>query len=223
MLFMETEIKEKMRVALILALNAGFMDGFSFFHFEGRFIGAQTGNLVQGGIKLAQGDFKGFWDFTIPIIFFLFGVLTRVLYSNYLVKRHKFDATYLLLLEWLGVTGFAIAYGMGLKLSVSLYVGIFSYFMAIQFDTFKKVHGMVYVSLFMTGNMRSLAASFSEFLITHDKQELKRFWVYFLLITFFFIGTIFSTLAINWLGSWTLLISTVLLGCVYLIMRLSLK
>ena len=60
---MDRQVKEKLRIALIFALNAGFMDGFSFFHFNDRFIGAQSGNVIQAGINIAKGDFARFWDF----------------------------------------------------------------------------------------------------------------------------------------------------------------
>lgn len=36
------------------------MDGFSFFHFNDRFIGAQSGNVIQAGINIAKGDFARF-------------------------------------------------------------------------------------------------------------------------------------------------------------------
>ena len=52
-LIMDRQVKEKLRIALIFALNAGFMDGFSFFHFNDRFIGAQSGNVIQAGINIA--------------------------------------------------------------------------------------------------------------------------------------------------------------------------
>ena len=61
-LIMDRQVKEKLRIALIFALNAGFMDGFSFFHFNDRFIGAQSGNVIQAGINIAKGDFARFWD-----------------------------------------------------------------------------------------------------------------------------------------------------------------
>jgi uncharacterized membrane protein YoaK (UPF0700 family) len=214
-----TEIKERMRIALIFALNAGFMDGFSFFHFNERFIGAQSGNLIQAGINLAQGKFNRFWDFGIPITCFVLGVMTRGFYSHYLMKRQRFDAIYLLLLQWFGVTAFALAYGFGLALPVSLYVGIFSYFMSIQYDAFTKVHGFAYGSIFMTGNMRSMAANLAQYFITKDKGNLRPVGIYALLIAVFLAGAALATLLGGVFGKWTLLGSSLLIGLVYLIVR----
>ena len=212
-----------MRIAFLFALNAGFMDGFSFFHFNGRFIGAQSGNLIQAGIHVAEGGFVRFWDFAIPIIFFVMGVITRGLYSHYLIKHRRFDAAYLLLVQWLGVTIFALAYGAGLKLPISLYVGIFSYFMAIQYDAFTKVHGLAYGSIFMTGNMKSMAASFAQYLITRDEEKLRTVLIYGVLIGAFFAGSLIATLAGHLFGGGTLLGSSFLIGLVYFIVRFGAK
>lgn len=57
---MDRQVKEKLRIALIFALNAGFMDGFSFFHFNDRFIGAQSGNVIQAGLILLKEILLGF-------------------------------------------------------------------------------------------------------------------------------------------------------------------
>ena len=43
--------KESLLVALLLAMNTGFVDAFTFFHFDGRFASLQTGNLIQTGIN----------------------------------------------------------------------------------------------------------------------------------------------------------------------------
>lgn len=112
---MDRQVKEKLRIVLIFALNAGFMDGFSFFHFNDRFIGAQSGNVIQAGLILLKEILLGFWDFAIPIIFFILGVMTRGFYSHYLMKRRRFDASYLLLVQWLGVTIFCLGLWFGLE------------------------------------------------------------------------------------------------------------
>lgn len=208
-----------MRIALLFALNAGFMDGFSFFHFNDRFIGAQSGNVIQAGINIAEGNFTRFWDFAIPIIFFILGVMTRGFYSHYLMKRRKLDATYLLLVQWFGITAFALAYGFNFPLSASFYVGFFSYFMAIQYDAFTKVHGRAYGSIFMTGNMKSMSANLAQYIITRDQEKLRSAGIYVLLIGLFFTGAGLATLSGHLFGNWTMLGSSLLIGAVYFIIR----
>ncbi|EQC83465.1 hypothetical protein LLT7_07325 [Lactococcus cremoris subsp. cremoris TIFN7] len=65
-----TNSKESLLVALLLAMNTGFVDAFTFFHFDGRFASLQTGNLIQTGINLAHGNFEKASQFIIPILFF---------------------------------------------------------------------------------------------------------------------------------------------------------
>ncbi|GBG96434.1 membrane protein [Lactococcus termiticola] len=208
-----------MRIAIILALNAGFMDGFSFFHFENRFIGAQSGNLIQAALELAKGNIALFLNFIIPIFFFIAGVVTRGLYSHYLADHHRFDALYLLVLQWLGVTITALSYALGLRLPVSLYVGIFSFFMAIQYDTFTKTHGRAYASIFMTGNLRSMSVNIAQYFLTKNKENLHAVWTYLSLATSFFVGAFVSVFALKAFDNWTMLGSSLLLGIVVLIAR----
>lgn len=95
--------------------------------------------------------------------------------------------------------------------------------MAIQYDTFTKTHGLVYGSIIMTGNMKSLSASLTQFFITHEKKHLRTVGLYSSLIGIFFLGIIGATVAIHWFGDWTLLTSSVLLGCAYFMMRLEMN
>lgn len=69
--------KESLLVALLLAMNTGFVDAFTFFHFDGRFASLQTGNLIQTGINLAHGNLEKAFQFIIPILFFALGALLR--------------------------------------------------------------------------------------------------------------------------------------------------
>ena len=91
--------------------------------------------------------------------------------------------------------------------------------MAIQYDTFTKVHGRAYGSIFMTGNMKSMSANLAQYIITKDKQKLRSVGIYAALISIFFAGAAIATLAGNWFGSWTMMGSTFMIGAVYLIIR----
>lgn len=217
---MEKEYKERARIACILSINAGFMDGFSFYHYNGRFIGTQSGNIIQSGINFACGNWGRFYDFIIPMIFFSLGVITRGLYSYYLKKENKSEALHLLRLQWSGVTIFSVIYGIGIPLSVSVYVGILSYFMAIQYDFFTKVHGLPYGSIFMTGNVRLLAANMTQFFITKDKKYIHSINIYLLLIVLFVVGGILSVMLGELMEHWTMIVSSLLLGSVCMMVKI---
>ena len=216
---MKSELREKLRVAVLMALSAGFMDGFTFFHYDGRFAGAQTGNVIQAGISLAQGRMDKFWDFAIPILFFVAGVMFKVFYSNHLIKRHKFDAMYLLTVQLVGLTVFALLYATILHLPNSYFVGILSFFMAIQFDTFNRAHGMAYTSVFTTGNLKAFSVNLAQWILTRKPQNLHAVRVLGCIIPSFFVGAVLATLIGPIFGNWTLFGVCVLYGIVFMIYR----
>ncbi|PCR99329.1 YoaK family protein [Lactococcus fujiensis] len=220
---MKTEVREKLRVALLMAMSSGFMDGYTFFHYDERFAGAQTGNVMQAGIYLAQGNIVKFWDFAIPIFFFMAGVIFKVFYSNYLVKRGKFDALYMLSVQLVGLTVFAVLYGSMydtfLRIPNSIFVGILSFFMAIQFDTFNRAHGLGYTSVFTTGNIKNFSVSLAQWFLTKDKKYLHAVRVLGAIIPTFFIGAFLATVLGNIFGVWTLLGVCVIYFIVFVIYR----
>ncbi len=217
--YMNTEMREKLRVASLLAMNAGFMDAFSFFHFDGRFIGMQTGNMIQVAVYLAKGNFVRVADFIIPVLFFSCGVIFKNIYSYYLRKKNKPDTIYLLLLQWTGVTVFTLLYATVLKLPVSIFVGFLSFFMAIQHDTFSKTRGLPYGSIMMTGNLKSTMVNLTNYALTHEHRYLQNFRVFASLVGAFFLGTILGTYSADIFGNWTLLVSSTFLIIVYFMLR----
>ena len=216
-----TNVREKLRVALLMSLSAGFMDGFTFFHYDGRFAGAQTGNMIQAGISLAQGKIGAFWDFMIPILFFVAGVMFKVFTTSYLAKRKKFDALYMLTIQLIGLTIFTILYASNLlHLSNSIFVGILSFFMAIQFDTFNKAHEIGYTSVFTTGNIKIFSVNLAQWILTKKEQHLHQVRVLGSIIPCFFIGAFLATIIGKYAGSWTLLGVSIMWFIVFLIYRI---
>ena len=216
---LKTEVREKLRVALLMALSAGFIDGFTFFHYDGRFAGAQTGNVIQAGISLAQGKFNQFWDFAIPIFFFVAGVMFKVFYAHYLMKRRKFDALYLLSIQLIGMTVFTVMYATFLNLPNSVFVGIVSFFMAIQFDTFNRAHGLGYTSVFTTGNIKNFSVNLAQWILTKRTENLHVVRVLGAIIPTFFVGAFLATILGKYFGAWTLMGACILYFLVFLIYR----
>ncbi len=118
-----------------------------------------------------------------------------------------------------GITLLAVSYGIGIKLTATIYVALLSYFMAVQYDAFTKVNGLAYGSICMTGNIKSFSSNLTQYIITRKKSYLEATVIYFGLVGLFFTGAITSTFISRWLGNWTLLISTLILGAVYIIVR----
>ena len=92
--------KESLLVALLLAMNTGFVDAFTFFHFDGRFASLQTGNLIQTGINLAHGNLEKAFQFIIPILFFALGALFKTLFTKYKTQNNQSEIESLHTNDW---------------------------------------------------------------------------------------------------------------------------
>ncbi|MFC4651503.1 YoaK family protein [Lactococcus nasutitermitis] len=215
-----SQVQEKLRIAILLSLGAGYMDGFTFFHFDGRFAGAQTGNIIQAGISLAQGNFAAFWDFFVPILFFIAGVMFKVYYAHRLTKKKQPSALYLMLFQLIGLTIFVLLYETVLSWVPNAYfVGILSFFMAIQFDTFNKTHGHGYTSVFTTGNLKILSVNLAQYLITREKKYWEYAKIMLFIVPCFFVGAFLATIAVKLFGNWALMLNSLDLLIVYIILR----
>ncbi|MCL2858545.1 MAG: YoaK family protein [Streptococcaceae bacterium] len=208
-------LKEKLRIAMLLAINSGFIDGYTYFHFSERFAGMQTGNLIQAGINLANGKIQLALGFALPILFFIVGIGFKIAYSHFLKMEE--EVQHFILIQGLGVLAITLLHAFVITLTPPIYIGLLSFFMAIQADTFTNTHGLAYNSVFGTGNIRSFSTNLMQFFLTKDKEKLSHASIYFGLILSFFVGAVFSTLLLNVFGTWTLLGSCFILLIVYLI------
>jgi uncharacterized membrane protein YoaK (UPF0700 family) len=216
-------VKEKLRIATLLAVNAGFIDAYTFFHYENRFAGAQTGNLIQAGIALAQGKWTHFIGFLIPILFFMAGVMLRTFVSHIRRKYHRGDTTYLLWMQLFMILVFVTIYVIFQHLSATLCISIMSFIMAIQMNNFSVTRGLSYGSIFSTANMRSFAENMAQYFLTGKKEKIENAWVYFALIGSFFIGAALSTILQHFIAIWTLYLSALFLLIVLYIFSRELK
>ena len=102
--------KESLLVALLLAMNTGFVDAFTFFHFDGRFASLQTGNLIQTGINLAHGNLEKAFQFIIPILFFALGALFKTLFTKYKTQNNQSEIESLLFIQMIGILLISLAF-----------------------------------------------------------------------------------------------------------------
>ncbi|GAB2026507.1 YoaK family protein [Lactovum odontotermitis] len=217
---METQFKRKLFIILLLVFNAGFVDGYAFFYFDQRFADMMTGNMIQAGICLVQWNIPHVWNFVIPIIFFTLGVMFREAFSHWLLVRRKFDTLYLILVQMCGIAVITVLYNtVWHHLSVSIFVGILSFFMAIQDTTFSQLENMNFGSVLSTANLKRFATSLTQLIITRDRKHWRSVWFFGLLILVLFVGVIFSGLLGQLFKSWTLMGSAFLLLLVYFALR----
>jgi uncharacterized membrane protein YoaK (UPF0700 family) len=216
-------IKEKLRIAALLAINAGFIDAYTFFHYDARFAGAQTGNLVQAGIAIAQGKWGLLGDFLLPIFFFMLGIIFRTVVSYFRIKHGRRATTYLLWVQMIFILIFVTLYIFFFDFKPTVAISALSFIMAIQMNNFSVTRGLSYGSIFSTANMRSFAQNIAQFFLTKDKEKLKNSSVYLILVVSFFVGSTVSTLSQRFIGEWTLYGSAILLSLVLVIFHFELE
>ncbi|MCT0451371.1 DUF1275 domain-containing protein [Lactococcus cremoris] len=218
-----TNSKESLLVTLLLAMNTGFVDAFTFFHFNGRFASLQTGNLIQTGINLAHGNFEKASQFIIPILFFALGALFKTLFTKYKNKNNHSEIGPLLFIQMTGILIFSLSFATFLHLSASLFVGILSFFMVIQGDTFTKVRGLPYANIMSTGNIKAFGTNLGEYLVSKESKYLRNSFMFLSLALSFVIGAFVSSLAGFWLGNFTLVGSSILILFAYILYSYNLK
>lgn len=211
--------REKLSVAILLSMGAGYMDGFTFFHLNGRFAGAQTGNVIQAGIALAQLNFSHFWDFFVPIVFFAAGVMFDVFFVHKLTEKNRPVEKRLMLFLLICLTAFTAFYEMVSAFVPGTYfVGILSFIMAVQYGVFNRTRGLAYTSIFTTGNLRNLSENLARYIITKERKYLENAAVFSFIVPSFLVGAFFATLTGKFLGNWALLVNSLDLLVVYIIL-----
>ncbi|MCM0582520.1 DUF1275 domain-containing protein [Weissella diestrammenae] len=165
-------MKESIRVGMLLALTAGFIDSYTFAFHDARFASFQSGNMLQFGVNFARGDWSHALTFFWPVLFYLFGsalnqIIKRVRYINDLQWEELS-----VLVEASGI--FFVAILEIFKVPSELPLSILAIFMAMQADTFTKLRGAAYVSTMNTGNLKTLGAMLTSFALTKQHEELMR-------------------------------------------------
>ncbi|MGV9033904.1 YoaK family protein [Lactococcus lactis] len=213
--------KESLLVALLLAMNTGFVDAFTFFHFDGRFASLQTGNLIQTGINLAHGNLEKAFQFIIPILFFALGALFKTLFTKYKTQNNQSEIESLLFIQMIGILLISLAFATFLHLSASLFVGILSFFMVIQDDTFTRVRGLPYANIMSTGNIKAFGTNLGQYLVSKNTKDLKNSLIFLSLALSFVVGAFISSLLSLWLGDFTLIGSSLLILLAYYSYKIS--
>lgn len=122
-----------------------------------------------------------------------------------------------------GILIFSLSFATFLHLSASLFVGILSFFMVIQGDTFTKVRGLPYANIMSTGNIKAFGTNLGEYLVSKESKYLRNSFMFLSLALSFVIGAFVSSLAGFWLGNFTLVGSSILILFAYILYSYNLK
>lgn len=173
---------EGIRVATLVTFISGFINSFTFATQEGRFAGVQTGNLIYMMIRLAEGKYAESFSYILPILFFILGQSFVYFGRRWAQKKgyhwHFLGSFFLLILMLL------IAFSSPIVSSNVTLAGL-AFFASIQLDTFKKIRGVAYANVMMTGNMKNVAWMLTKALAEKDHQLLKKsLYTVWILISF---------------------------------------
>ena len=210
-------ISETLIVGILLTMSGGFLDAYTYLYRGGVFSNGQTGNLVLLGIQLAEGDFQGASYYILPILSFLFGVFLaenihrRMSRASYIKWRHI-----ILILEILLLTVcMFIPAGSNRVANI-----IISFICALQTQAFRSLHGLSYISVMCTGNLRSGIQELCAYIHVQDRRHLVNFRHYFLIAGSFVAGALAGSLFNGILNGFSLILPITLLSIVLIMLFL---
>ncbi len=207
----------------------GLLDGYSFLYRNQTFTTVQTGNLVKTFIAFVHGDY--FYAVYLLIIFITFCLSILLFY--YLCKKLKnkgINYHYILMpltiiflipsMIWTWDDSNGLLYsnvisGIGLSMIGAI--------MAVAFRSirFNFDHKILLNLTFMTGNIRTMMFSLSDFFDTKDKDKLHLFYIYVIMIGFFALGASSTALFyFNCQGIWRNYSIIIFSFCLCLLMTL---
>jgi uncharacterized membrane protein YoaK (UPF0700 family) len=183
-------IFEGLRVAVLVTFTSGFINSYTFNTQGMRFSGMQTGNLLYMMIHFARGEYSETFSYLLPILSFILGQFftyyLRKWCKNHKKRWHALGSKMLLL--FMIVIVFMVPFASRDIIIVSL-----AFFASIQLDTFKRVRGISYANIMMTGNIKNVAQLFIKGFSEKKPKLLKQSFYTLTMIISFLIGVFIST------------------------------
>lgn len=183
----EIQMSERYRIGLILAVVGGFLDAYTYVCRGKVFANAQTGNIVLFGISLIEKRWWSAFEYFMPIVAFIIGVLISEFVREKYNKKNFHWRQSILLLEILILVGVGFI-PLG-KYDIIANV-LISFVCSLQVEAFRKFRGNAYASTMCTGNLRSASDLLYKFMRDNKRDTLKKSDLYFGIIIFFIIGGI---------------------------------
>lgn len=210
------DVTESLLVGVLLAIVGGYLVAYTYIARGGVFANAQTGNLVNLSVNLANGNYIKVFFYLIPIFSFIVGVFATNIIQD-IFKQNK-------VLHWKQVI-------VGMQIVLLFIVGfikdgdnnmianaIISFVCAMQFEAFRLINGNSITTVICTGNMRSGTSQMYEYIRTKDKRALYIGLQYYAVISSFAAGVIVGTWVTNILSIKSVYLACIPLFIVFLLM-----
>ncbi|WP_262152429.1 YoaK family protein [Chryseobacterium foetidum] len=216
-------VKMQERLAIFLALIAGYIDGIGLIQWK-TYVSFMSGNTTSLGASLSTDNF-GIVITTVTVLScFLVGIYTGTCLS--LSKRIKNQTLIFYLVSGILILYTILAYFLNINTLLS--IGIVGFSMGIMNTIVTSVGKQKVNTDFVTGTLNSLARNTAMLTMTKDKAEKKEYQsnaIHLLLLWIGFLSGAFITpFLLDYFGKWTLMIPALLLMiCGILISKINAK
>lgn len=188
-------IFESLRVTLLVTFISGFVNAYTFHTQGGRFAGAQTGNVIMMTVKLAEGDVQAVGSYLLPLLVFMLGQVVAYFARQWAKKKglrwHAFGSQLLLvLLLFTAIISPAPAIGSNTT------IALLALFSSLLLDNFRRVRGLAYANVMMTGNVKNASQLLVAGLLEKNPVIRKQAYLAFSAILGFMLGVLGASLIV---------------------------
>ena len=207
--------QERMRFGLCLVFVGGFLESYTYLLHGPVFANAQTGNLALMMLYAVNMDAHA-WYYLVPVGAFLAGVFVSEWMRSAMTTRRRAAWYHALLAAEAAVLG-GIAF-LPAGVPDAVVIVLVSFVCSMQFNGFRKTHGMPYATTFCTGNLRSAGEHTFLALKKHDRGEGLAALRYWAVIGVFCLGALCGAALSSWWGQKAILVCAAMLLAAYAVL-----
>ncbi|MBE5959603.1 MAG: DUF1275 domain-containing protein [Lachnospiraceae bacterium] len=211
----DNQMSESIWLGMVLALSGGFMDAYSYLCRDEVFANAQTGNILLFGVNLVERNFAVAVRYLCPILAFTVGIIIAdFIRFKVSPERQIHWRQIVVLIEAVILFGVAFiprGYSLPANTLISLACGI-------QVESFRSIKGNGIATTMCIGNLRSGTQNLCEYIISKNKEYIRKCGLYYGIIFCFAVGAIIGSFFIKYINESAILICSVLLMIAFLMM-----
>lgn len=170
---------------LLLSIEGGYLDAYTYVTRDGVFANAQTANIVKLAMNFQAHNMAKCMQLLIPVSAFILGVLVALIIESHHTKygiRHIRRSVLLVEIAALVI----VAYLPEQYNTVANC--LVSFVCAMQMEAFKTFVGQVLTTTVSTGNLRKFVEFLYKAIMEHDEEALKTAGIYLVVILSFMTG-----------------------------------
>lgn len=207
LLMVTEEIKEKWSAAEVRVLSTitliatflmGALDAYTFLTKNEAFVSAQTGNIVELGIKFVRADYKGMSIHLVSFIGYFIGAFVGEFMIDKVVSRPK--RRYAIFLGIQSIL-FLILISLYKALPNAVIIFVFGGVAGYGIALFKQMGVITINNGAMTGNTKNLAAALYRSIVYRDQGNLQKLRSLVLTILCFVCGVSVGAVLVNLIGN----------------------